>query len=85
MSSYPQIFDNDRINSAYERLRREAAKRANACLFADADEPDRRLLPVVAARESAKRRDTVRFPRLSGGERGAFLVEFEWLRGELAK
>jgi len=85
MIGYPHIVENDRINSTYERLRREAAKRANACLFADADEPERRLLPVVAARESAKRRDTVRFPRLAKGERGAFLVEFEWLREELAR
>jgi len=69
-----------------ERLRLAvSAKHAHSCLFADTDEPDHSTLPVVAARESARRRDTVHFPRLSKGERGAFLVEFAWLRGELAK
>jgi len=67
-----------------EGLRRAAAKRAHGCLFADSDDTHG-VLPVVAARESARRRDTVCFPRLAKGERGAFLVEFGWLREELAR
>jgi hypothetical protein len=69
-----------------EGLRRAvSAKHAHSCLFADTDEPDHSTLPVVAARESARRRDTVCFPRLSRRERGAFLVDFSWLREELAR
>ena len=65
------------------QAQRALNRRANSCMFADADD-DRRLLPVVAARESARRRDTVSMRPLSKRERGAFLVEFGWLRQQLA-
>jgi len=68
-----------------ERLRLAAtARRANSRMFAEDDELERMVLPVEAARESARRGMAFVRP-LSGGERGAFLVEFEWLREELAK
>lgn len=68
------------------QLQMVATKRADAQLFAD-DVGDfhRATLPAVAARDSARRRDTVCMRPLSRRERGAFLVEFEWLREELAR
>ena len=65
-------------------MRMAATKRADARMFADDDELERMVLPVDAARESARRGMAFVRP-LTGGERGAFLVEFEWLREELAK
>jgi hypothetical protein len=69
-------------------LRNVSAKRAHGCLFADDVETDRQSLggplPVLAARDSARRQDTVCMEPLTAEEGGAFLVDFGWLRERLA-
>lgn len=72
------------------KLRVVSAKHSHECLFVDATEAetDRQSLggplPVLAARDSARRQDTVCMEPLTAEEGGAFLVDFGWLRERLA-
>jgi hypothetical protein len=74
------------------KLRVVSAKHSHECLFVDATEAEAETdrqslggpLPVLAARDSARRQDTVCMEPLTAEERGAFLVDFGWLRERLA-